>query len=143
MTCVDQSTGKGEGMGELDGPSTAAVGATGTPSVSGLISVSLPLARSLLRPSHPLLPLLAQHFPFESAVGANGFVWMRVDRKEHLVAAKAILEEADRLGSTGVVGEEEEGKVGKEGKGLSARWGAGLGEKQVRDIVRRVVKGDA
>ncbi|CAO1622467.1 unnamed protein product [Parajaminaea phylloscopi] len=85
VSCVDANTGKSNGMGELETKEGC----------SGTVLVSLGLARGLLRASHPLLPLLASHFPFESAIGANGLIWIRTTLPQHFVAAKLVLEAAD------------------------------------------------
>lgn len=130
VTCVDPTTGKSDGMGELD----AKEGYSGV--IEGL---SLSLVKSLLRPSHPLLGYLANHFPFESAIGMNGIVWIRVSHPSHFLAARLVLLEADRLGSAGVIElQQEEGKCGDWGRKLSTGWGK-LEESEVGRIIKSVI----
>ena len=51
----------------------------------------------LLRPTHGLLKLVAAHFPFEAAVGANGAVWVRANEAKNVVAVGKVLQAADQL----------------------------------------------
>ncbi|BFZ60743.1 exosome non-catalytic core subunit rrp40 [Saitoella coloradoensis] len=63
LECIDPTTGKSGGFGEL---------------VSGYIfSVSLPLCRRLLLPNPPVLLALAGQVAFEIAVGVNGRIWVK------------------------------------------------------------------
>lgn len=119
---------------------------------------------SLLHPSHPLLPLLSQHFAFESAIGVNGFVWLRVSEARHFVAAKLVLEAADQQGLEGLDGVDDgdegslslqkssnssrpdprilsrpEKEAGEWGKKLSVSWGTHLDAKDVKRLVQRVL----
>lgn len=110
---------------------------------------------SLLRPSHPLLPLLAAHFPFESAIGANGIVWIRTTSPLQFIAAKLVLEAADDAAQssaddTGIVNlsllQSPEKSPGEWGRKLAGGWGSppsALSEAQVRNIVANIVGLDA
>ncbi|KIM28444.1 hypothetical protein M408DRAFT_329501 [Serendipita vermifera MAFF 305830] len=62
IQCYDATTGKSAGFGELKGGMVIKVGAK--------------TARSLLSPTHFLLPLLGAQFPLEVATGVNGRVWL-------------------------------------------------------------------
>lgn len=56
---------------------------------------------SLLTPSHSLLSRLASHFPFEVAIGVNGYVWVKAGQPKHVIAVGKVLERADKVkGST-------------------------------------------
>jgi exosome complex RNA-binding protein Rrp4 len=55
---------------------------------------------SLLKPTHSLLARLAAHFPFEVAVGVNGFVWVRASKAKHVIAVGKVLEQADKVKGT-------------------------------------------
>ncbi|KAE8214200.1 hypothetical protein CF327_g2374 [Tilletia walkeri] len=93
LSCVNPVTGKADGMGELK-VGEREVGC------AMLFKISLGLASSLLHPSHPLLPRLAAHFPFESAIGHNGFLWARTSQPSHLIALGRILERAEQRTDT-------------------------------------------
>ncbi|GAA6005963.1 hypothetical protein JCM10207_007290 [Rhodosporidiobolus poonsookiae] len=67
LSCVDASTQKAAGFGEL----------TGGMLVRG---VELGRCRALLSPSNPLLARLGARYPFEIAVGLNGRVWVKATR---------------------------------------------------------------
>ncbi|KAG1151236.1 hypothetical protein G6F37_002943 [Rhizopus arrhizus] len=62
LECVNPTTGKGDGFGELVG--------------GYVFTGSLGLCRRLLNPNTPILTLLGEHFPFETAVGMNGRIWV-------------------------------------------------------------------
>ncbi|GAA5861215.1 hypothetical protein JCM1840_003118 [Sporobolomyces johnsonii] len=64
MSCVDATTQKANGFGELQG---------------GFLirGVELGRCRALLSPKNPILPRLGAKFPFEVAVGMNGRVWVK------------------------------------------------------------------
>lgn len=105
-----------------------------------------PAMSSLLHPTHTLLQALSNHFAFESAIGLNGLVWLRVTEPAQFLAAKMVLEAADSqwLGQTGLVSSTttmthisspDEKKVGDAGRKLASRWGT-LDEKQLRKIVQ-------
>ena len=55
---------------------------------------------SLLKPAHPLLSRLASHFPFEVAIGVNGYVWVRAGQAKHVIAVGKVLEQADQIRGT-------------------------------------------
>lgn len=99
LTCVDPTTGKSNGFGELKterdeaGASSASKG--DREAAANIWPVSCGLARSLLNPGHPLLARLANHFPFEVAIGVNGFVWVRAQKAQHVIAMGKVLEQAD------------------------------------------------
>jgi len=87
LSCIDPVHNKADGMGELK--------VAQEPELSMVWRVSEPLARSLLRPSHTLLPSVSRHFAFEAAIGVNGLVWTRASRAEHVAALGRILAAAD------------------------------------------------
>ncbi|BGP49197.1 exosome non-catalytic core subunit rrp40 [Rhodotorula kratochvilovae] len=73
ISCVDQSTQKAAGFGELAG---------------GFLVRGVELGR-LLAPKNALLQQLGARFPFEVAVGMNGRVWVKAaqeDDEDQLVA---------------------------------------------------------
>lgn len=50
------------------------------------------MSNRLLNPNTPILTLLGQHFPFETAVGMNGRVWINSEEvKNTTLIANAIL----------------------------------------------------
>ncbi|KAL9939724.1 hypothetical protein V8E36_001541 [Tilletia maclaganii] len=93
LSCVNPVTGKADGLGELK-VGEREVGC------AMVFRVSLGLASSLLHPSHPLLPRLAAHFPFEFAIGHNGLLWARASQPSQLIALGQILERAEHVGYT-------------------------------------------
>jgi len=66
---------------------------------------------SLLHPTYPLLPLLAARFPFETAIGVNGQVWIRAATLTQTIALGRAIKEVD------------EGRIGAEAVG---EWVDGL-----------------
>ncbi|KAK4054329.1 exosome non-catalytic core subunit rrp40 [Microbotryomycetes sp. JL221] len=74
ISCVDSTTQKASGFGELTG---------------GFVirGVELNRCRSLLAPKNPILPKLGSKCPFEVAVGMNGRVWIKTGEgdEEHLI----------------------------------------------------------
>lgn len=82
LECVDATTGKAEGFGELKG--------------GLMIHTSLEFARQLLTPKHPLLPLIAAQYPFEVAIGMNGRIWFKAAAVDQTIALKRVLEAAER-----------------------------------------------
>ncbi|GAA5960148.1 hypothetical protein JCM3765_002486 [Sporobolomyces pararoseus] len=64
LSCVDQTTQKSSGFGELSG---------------GFLirNVELGRCRSLLSPKNTILNQLGSKFPFEVAVGMNGRIWVK------------------------------------------------------------------
>ncbi|CEG70906.1 hypothetical protein RMATCC62417_06723 [Rhizopus microsporus] len=77
LECVNPTTGKADGFGELVG--------------GYVFNCSLGLCRRLLNPNTPMLTLLGEHFPFEIAVGMNGRVWINSEEpKVTILIANAI-----------------------------------------------------
>ncbi|GAA5872822.1 hypothetical protein JCM16303_006844 [Sporobolomyces ruberrimus] len=64
LSCVDQTTQKANGFGELSGGYL-------------IRNVELNRCRSLLSPKNPLLSKLGSKFPFEVAIGMNGRIWVK------------------------------------------------------------------
>ncbi|OZJ01623.1 hypothetical protein BZG36_05354, partial [Bifiguratus adelaidae] len=78
IECVNPTSGKADGFGPLTG--------------GFVITCSLGMSRRLLDPDTPILSLLGTHFPFETAVGMNGRVWIHAAEPKHTVLlANAIL----------------------------------------------------
>ncbi|KAI1317260.1 exosome non-catalytic core subunit rrp40 [Mortierella claussenii] len=71
LECMNPTTGKADGYGELKG--------------GFLIKTSLGLARRLLDPKTLILRLLGQHVPFETAIGMNGQVWINAASAKHTI----------------------------------------------------------
>lgn len=103
LTCVDAATGKSNGFGELkterEETTTNTIKKTSentiAPASANIFPVSCGFARSLLNEKHPLLARLATHFPFEVAIGVNGYVWVRAKNVKHVIAVGKVLERAD------------------------------------------------
>ena len=77
LECVNPKTSKADGFGELKG--------------GYMFKCSLGLCRRLLNPDTPILVLLGEHFPFETAVGMNGRVWVNSeDVKNTILISNAI-----------------------------------------------------
>ena len=77
LECVNPTTGKADGFGELKN--------------GFVIKCSLGLCRRLLDPNTMILRLLGDHFPFEMAVGLNGRVWIHSNSvKDTITLANAI-----------------------------------------------------
>ena len=70
LVCYHANT-KAEGFGELAG--------------GYVFQCSMGLARSLLLGTNPVLPYLGQLFPYETAVGVNGRVWVKSDNPRHTI----------------------------------------------------------
>ena len=85
LECVNPSTGKADGLGELKG---------------GMVfDISLGMARRLMMPDPAaqgglvVLEELAERLPFETAVGRNGRIWVDAgDVAKTLAVGKAILD---------------------------------------------------
>ncbi|KAI9750483.1 MAG: exosome non-catalytic core subunit rrp40 [Lichina confinis] len=92
LECVNPSTGRAEGLGELKG---------GT-----VFDVSLGMARRLMMPEPAkqgavvVLDELADKIPYEIAVGRNGRIWVNAgDVKKTLAVGRALMEtDKDKLG---------------------------------------------
>lgn len=100
LECVDATTGKSEGFGELKG------GLMINTSLEfarqyvqsrrfSLYSMQMLIAR-LLTPKHPLLPLIAAQYPFEVAIGMNGRIWFKAEAVDQTIALKRVLEAAEK-----------------------------------------------
>jgi exosome complex component RRP40 len=50
---------------------------------------------SLLSSKHPLLPTLAAKFPFETAIGVNGRIWVKADTVGRTIALGRMIEAVD------------------------------------------------
>ena len=55
----------------------------------------LTISPRLLDPQHFLLPLLGSKFPFESAVGMNGRVWVTAKEPRQVIAMARCIEAVD------------------------------------------------
>jgi len=86
IECFDAQTRKAEGFGELKG--------------GFVVRCSLKMCRDLLDPGHFLLPLLGGRFPFESAVGLNGRVWVCTKETRQTIAMARCIEAVDPDGGT-------------------------------------------
>ncbi|KAF9430594.1 exosome non-catalytic core subunit rrp40 [Entomortierella beljakovae] len=71
LECVNPTTGKSDGFGELKG--------------GFAIKTSLGLARRLMDPKALILRLLGQHVPFETAIGMNGKIWINSASPKHTI----------------------------------------------------------
>ncbi|SPO26075.1 related to RRP40 - protein involved in ribosomal RNA processing, component of the exosome complex [Ustilago trichophora] len=140
LTCVNPVTGKCDGFGDLK--TTDERGEkNGTAMV---VRVSIGLARSLLRPTHQLLKLVANHFPFEAAVGANGLVWIRANQVKHVIAVSKVLQAADLHPTAHDSTIQHEEEVDEQEADVDAEFilknrASGLDAKRVRAIVEEFV----
>ncbi|CAO3701000.1 unnamed protein product [Rhizopus stolonifer] len=83
LECVNPSTGKADGFGELTG---------------GLsFNASLGLCRRLLNPNTLILTLLGEHFPFETAVGMNGRVWVNSEEPNTTILIANAIQHSEYL----------------------------------------------
>lgn len=60
-----------------------------------VVPVSLGLARALLAKNGPVLKMLGERIPFQSAVGVNGRVWVQAASVEHTVLLSVAISKAD------------------------------------------------
>jgi exosome complex component RRP40 len=97
LECFEAQTRKAEGFGELNG--------------GFLVRCSLKMSRkcvlfstnyfglreyhSLLNPNYFLLPLLGSRFPLDTAIGANGRVWVSAKEVKQTIIAARCIEAAD------------------------------------------------
>lgn len=63
-----------------------------------------------MTPKDPLLPALAAHIPFETAIGLNGRVWFKAGSVAQTIALRRVIEAVD-AGEVGVERAEIEAKV--------------------------------
>lgn len=85
LECMNPTTGKADGFGELKG--------------GFVIKISLGLARRLLDPKNLVLRLLGQHIPFEMAVGTNGKVWVNSASAQHTILICNAIRNSEYLNS--------------------------------------------
>lgn len=64
----------------------------------------------LLSPKHPLLQTLAAQFPFETAIGMNGRIWVKAGSVGETIALKRVIEAVDK-GELGTSKTELDGAV--------------------------------
>lgn len=62
-----------------------------------LVQTSLGLARALMRSAQPVLARLGQHVAFQSAVGANGRVWLQAGNVRETIVLSQAIKKADVL----------------------------------------------
>jgi exosome complex component RRP40 len=108
LECVDATTGKSEGFGELKGGLMITTSlefarqyvyppaATLCDQLINVVSTGQALIDRLLMPKHPLLRLISDQYPFEVAVGMNGRVWFKAEAVDQTIALKRVLEAAER-----------------------------------------------
>ncbi|KAL9559667.1 hypothetical protein PS6_000667 [Mucor atramentarius] len=83
LECVNPKTGKADGFGELVG--------------GFVIKCSLGLCRRLLNPNTPILSYLGEHFPFETAVGMNGRVWINSEEVKNTILISNAIQNSEYL----------------------------------------------
>ncbi|RKO90772.1 hypothetical protein BDK51DRAFT_36326 [Blyttiomyces helicus] len=88
LECVNPATAKADGYGELK--------------EGHMVRCSLSLARSLLLNDNPIFAILAEAFPFETAVGLNGRVWINAASARQIIATVAIIRKADHVSNAKV-----------------------------------------
>ncbi|KAI9093119.1 hypothetical protein DFS34DRAFT_273880 [Phlyctochytrium arcticum] len=81
LECIDPSTNKAAGFGELK--------------KGYVVKISLGMARRLLDPSNPILLRLSDSFQFEMAVGLNGRVWLNAETPVQIITASKAIQAAD------------------------------------------------
>lgn len=84
MSCVDQNTGKANGMGVV-------------PNDGYLFTVSLNLVRKILSPDCVLLPLLGSLFAFEAIIGLNGKIHLTGRNANHIIAIMNMIVSAEYM----------------------------------------------
>ncbi|RKP27615.1 hypothetical protein SYNPS1DRAFT_12418 [Syncephalis pseudoplumigaleata] len=83
LECVNPSTGRSDGYGELtDG---------------FMVHCGLAHCLRLLRPNAAALTALGQHIPFEVAVGMNGRVWIRADTIDHTILGATMITRSEHV----------------------------------------------
>lgn len=134
LSCFASESGKSEGFGELKVENGEGI-ATIFPVSCGLarrcvhLNVLLESAAchssstevlfsysSLLDRKHPLLSQVAAHFPFETAIGMNGLIWVRAASPKQVVAIGQILRHSDERARELAFGKEM----------MTARSGSGI-----------------
>jgi exosome complex component RRP40 len=60
-----------------------------------MIWTKLTIPGRLLSPKHPVLPVLAAHIPFETAIGLNGRIWLKATSVNQTIALKRVIEGVD------------------------------------------------
>ncbi|KAI8578663.1 hypothetical protein K450DRAFT_245941 [Umbelopsis ramanniana AG] len=83
LQCFNPSTGKADGYGELKG--------------GFVIKCSLGLCRRLLNPETPILSFLGEHFPFETAVGMNGRIWVNSEGPKYTILLANAIKNSEYL----------------------------------------------
>ncbi|KAI8927831.1 hypothetical protein BC831DRAFT_451228 [Entophlyctis helioformis] len=81
VECTNPSSGRADGFGELKG--------------GFVVKCSLGMCRSLMAKDSPVLAGLANSFPFETAVGMNGRVWINADTPRQIITIANIIRAAD------------------------------------------------
>lgn len=84
ISCVDQNSGKANGMG-------------GIPSGGFLLTTSLNLVRKILSRECILLPKLGSLFAFEVIVGLNGKIHINTSNQNHTIAIMNMVVEAEHM----------------------------------------------
>ncbi|KAH8551793.1 hypothetical protein BGW37DRAFT_313330 [Umbelopsis sp. PMI_123] len=83
LQCFNPSTGKADGYGELKG--------------GFIVKCSLGLCRRLLNPETPILRFLGEHFPFETAVGMNGRIWVNSEGPKYTILLANAIKNSEYL----------------------------------------------
>ncbi|KAI8884552.1 hypothetical protein K501DRAFT_217420 [Backusella circina FSU 941] len=83
LECINPSSGKADGFGELKG--------------GFVFTCSLGLCRRLLDPHTPILTFLGEHFPFETAVGMNGRVWVNSEDAQRTILISNAIQNSEYL----------------------------------------------
>jgi exosome complex component RRP40 len=61
---------------------------------------SISIALRLLSPEYRLFEILSSRFPFETAIGINGRVWVSAKEPKHVIALARCIEAADEQNPT-------------------------------------------
>ncbi|KAH6569458.1 hypothetical protein BASA62_004829 [Batrachochytrium salamandrivorans] len=81
IECTNPSTGKADGYGELKG--------------GFMVKCSLGMCRSLMVKNNPILAGISSLFPFETAVGMNGRVWINAETPRQIIMIANLIRAAD------------------------------------------------
>ncbi|XP_039251483.2 exosome complex component RRP40-like [Styela clava] len=84
LSCIDQSSGKANGMGPV-------------PSNGLLITVPLNLVRKILSPDCVLLPEMGKYFGFETLIGMNGKIHLTSHSDKHIIAIMNMITTAEYM----------------------------------------------
>ncbi|KAK6100138.1 exosome non-catalytic core subunit rrp40 [Batrachochytrium dendrobatidis] len=81
IECINPSSGKADGFGELND--------------GFMIKCSLGMCRSLMAKNNTILAQISSLFPFETAIGMNGRVWINAETPKQIIMIANLIRAAD------------------------------------------------